>query len=58
MAFPLDYYIRRMQPIRPYVETYLKDQDANPFVEHGVVKVEILEVGVSKADERLAFLLT
>lgn len=31
--------------------------DADPFVMHGVVQAEILEITPSKADERLAFLL-
>ena len=31
---------------------------ADPFVEHGVVSAEILEVAPSTADERLRFLLT
>ncbi len=32
--------------------------DADPFVEHGVVTAEILEIAPSRADERLAFLMT
>ena len=31
--------------------------DADPFVAHGVVSAEVLEVAASKADERLRFLL-
>jgi len=31
--------------------------DADPFVAHGVVKAEILEIKPGKADPRLAFLL-
>ena len=30
----------------------------DPFVEHGVVTAEVLDVAASKADERLRFLLT
>jgi uncharacterized protein YciI len=31
--------------------------DADPFVAHGIVKAEILEIKPGKADPRLAFLL-
>lgn len=31
--------------------------EVDPFVEHGVVSPEILEVGPSKLDERLRFLM-
>jgi len=31
--------------------------EADPFVEHGVVSAEILQVTAAKADERLRFLL-
>jgi len=32
--------------------------EADPFVEHGVVSAEILQVTPAKADERLGFLLS
>lgn len=31
--------------------------DADPFVAHGVVSAEILEIGASKVDDRLRFLV-
>jgi uncharacterized protein YciI len=31
--------------------------DADPFVAHGIVRAEILEIKPGKADPRLAFLL-